>query len=43
MTAALFAGQPMTCLERIKSMLAQYVLTGWLLGVLVGRHVAVLT
>ena len=36
MTAALFAGQPMTCLERIEAMLAQYVAGAFVLGVLLG-------
>ena len=38
MTDALFAGKPMTCLERIESMLVQYVAAAWV-GVLVGMRI----
>jgi len=36
MTAALFAGQPMTCLERIEAMFAEYIAAAWVLGVTLG-------
>ena len=36
---ALFDGEPMTCLERIKAMLMQYAIAAWVLGVLVGVRV----
>jgi hypothetical protein len=39
MTAALFGSKPMTCLERIESMLVQYVAAAWVLGVLLGMRV----
>jgi hypothetical protein len=38
MTAALFTGKPMTCLERIENMLSEYLLAARLLGVLVGMR-----
>src|SRR5262249_17830556 len=31
---ALFAGEPMTCIERINAMFAEYVVAAWVLGVL---------
>jgi len=36
MTAALFAGKPMTCLQRFESMLVQYVGAALLLGFVIG-------
>jgi hypothetical protein len=36
---ALFDGQPMTCLERLEAMLAQYTLAAFVLGVIVGMRV----
>jgi len=34
MTAALFDGQPMTCLERIDAMFAEYMTGAWVLGMM---------
>jgi hypothetical protein len=36
---ALFDGPPMTCLERLESMLVQYVAAALVLGMLLGMRV----
>jgi hypothetical protein len=36
MTAALFAGKPMTCRERFEAMLMQYVVAAFVLGIMLG-------
>ena len=36
MTAALFAGQPMTCRERIEAMFWEYAAAGLVLGFVIG-------
>ena len=36
---ALFDGEPMTHIERIQAMLAEYVIPAWLLGVLLGMRI----
>jgi hypothetical protein len=40
MTASLFAGKPMTCLERIDAMFAEYMLGAWVLGLMLGSLLA---
>ena len=40
MTASLFAGKPMTCLERVDSMFWEYMAAAWVLGLTLGSLLA---